>query len=117
MILRSKLKQWFLEAVALSACPEELKRTLRKDNGRISALINNMQGEFKRADQLLASRGLFLKESTMQTAMYDMTNVLIQGLELEVKRMYETDLAKAARQAEVSKAAEVEDFLSGGTEN
>ena len=116
-MLRAKVKQWYKEAVALSQCDDALKTKLKGENARVNFLIDNILGEFKKGDALLAPRGLFVKESTMRTTVYDMTNVLITALELEAKRMYETDLDKAARAAEKSKAEEVENFLSGGTEN
>lgn len=117
--LKNKVLKWYEEAVRLSECDSELKRKLLSPRRppKLNLFIDNMCKAFVDADKLLVGRGLFVKETTMQTTVYDMTKVFITGIELEAKRMYESDLDKAARKAEADKVAAMDNFLAGGTDN
>jgi hypothetical protein len=116
-VLKIKIKKWFFEAVALSNCDSELKHTLRKGHPRLEKFIDNLAEQFKKADEILVKRGIYIKQRTMQDTTYDMTKVFITAIELEAKKRYESDLDKAARAVEASKTADIENFLSGGTDN
>jgi hypothetical protein len=116
ILLHNKIRGWFDEAVALEQAPEELKRSL-KTNPRVQLFFDNLTVQICEADKLCTKRGLRLKESTIQTTVYDMTKIFLSTVEAEAKRRYESDLDKAARAAEASKAKAMDDFLSGGTDN
>lgn len=119
--LKGKIKKWFVEAVKLN--PEvsgELQRKLTREyppDPHVEKFLDNLAEQFIKADQLLQKQGLFVKEKTMQDTVYDMTKVFITAIELEAKRMYESDLEKAARRAKEDEIKAMDDFLAGGTDN
>lgn len=117
-MLNNKVRAWFMDAVALHPTANtELKASIKRGGARVDLCIANIVKEVEKANILLAPKGLFVTEETMRSTTYDLCDVFILGAELEAKRRYESDLEKAARAAEVSKAKEADDFLTGGTEN
>lgn len=122
LTLKTRVRTWFNEAVRLNVdCPADLKDKLlnvnREKHARLDLFLERLCLEFVEADKLCIQRGLRLKEKTMQTTVYDMTDFFIKLVVKEAKGMYESDLAKAAERAKAQAIAEAEDFLSGGKDN
>lgn len=114
-MLRSQIKKWFREAVQLDLeIDPELKRMLlREDHPNLNRFLDNLTAQFEQADRECRRRGLVLKAKTIQDTVYDMEKVFVMGLMGEAKNRYESDLAKAAREAEAQKIKEFEDVLAG----
>jgi hypothetical protein len=107
-----------MDAVALHPTANtELKASIKRGGARVDLCVSNIVKEIEKANVILAPNGLFVTEDTMRSTTYDLCDVFILGAELEAKRRYESDLEKAARAAEVSKAKEADDFLAGGSDN
>jgi len=116
-MLRLQIKAWFLEAVQLDLeAPRELKDSILRGHERLEGFYDNLTDQIQKAEKLLESRGKTLKKETIQTTVYDMAKVFMQGLEGEAKRRYETDLQKFLRQQEADKIKEFESVLSGNAE-
>lgn len=113
-MLKEQIKKWFEESVRLNfKIDPELKRILLSNPPNLDKFITNLCREFENADRVCRSRGLVLKQKTIQDTVYDMTEVFITVMENEAKRRYETDLAKLAREKEAAQIKEFEDVLSG----
>lgn len=114
-MLQVQIKKWFEEAVRLNPeCEDELKRKLlRFDHPLIERFFGELRKQIEQGQRLCEQRGLVLRESTMQEAVYDMTAMFVLGIKGRAKLMYESDLAKAAREAEAQQVQEFEDVLSG----
>lgn len=113
-MLRVKVRQWFEEAVRLDLeAPQALKDTLLRGHPKLEGFLESMTGELLRAERICKSRGVTVREKTMQDFVYDMTKYFMQGMEGEAKKRYESDLARLAREAEANKIQEFEDVLSG----
>lgn len=117
-MIKAKVRNWFMDAVKLHPTANyELKKSIERGGARVDLCIDNIVKEIEKANIILAPKGLFVTEETMRSTTYDLCDVFILGAELEAKRRYESDLEKAARAAEASKAKEADDFLAGGTDN
>lgn len=113
-MLNVKVRQWFEEAVRLDlTAPQELKETLLRGHPKLEGFLENLAGEIIKAEGICKTRGIVLKEKTIQDFVYDMTKFFMAGMEGEAKKRYESDLARLAREAEASKIQEFEDVLSG----
>lgn len=122
LTLKTRVRTWFNESVKLNVdCPADLKDKLlninREKHPRLDLFLERLCLEFQEADKLCMQRGLRLKDKTMQTTVYDMTDFFIKLLVKEAKGMYDSDLAKAAERAKAQAVAEAEDFLNGGKDN
>jgi hypothetical protein len=122
LTLKTRVRTWFDEAVRLNVdCPADLRDRLlnvnREKHARLDLFLERLCLEFVEADKLCMQRGLRLKEKTMQTTAYDMTDFFIKLLIKEAKGMYDSDLAKAAERAKADAIAQAEDFLNGGKDN
>ncbi len=122
LTLKTRVRTWFDEAVRLNVdCPADLRDRLlnvnREKHARLDLFLERLCLEFVEADKLCMQRGLRLKEKTMQTTVYDMTDFFIKLLVKEAKGMYDSDLAKAAERAKADAIAQAEDFLNGGKDN
>lgn len=113
-MLSIKVKKWFEEAIRLDIeAPSDLKDTLLRGGPKIEQFINSMAVELDKACSTCLAKGIVIKEKTMQDYVYDMVKYFMKGLESEARKRYESDLAKAARDAQASKLAEFEKASNG----
>lgn len=120
-MLRSKLKQWFKEAVLLEPeAPQEMKdyllRAINNKDPKLDRFLDKMCEQIQQAERLCLKKGVFLKEKTLQDFTYDMAKYFMKGLHGEAVRRHESDLAKAAREAEAQRIKEFESVLAGKPE-
>lgn len=114
-MLRQQIKNWYREAVQLDLEiePELKRKLLQEDHPNLNRFIDNLCAQVEQADKICQRKGLILKQKTIQTTVYDMTKFFVMGLQGEAKRRYESDIDKAAREAEAAKIKEFEDVLAG----
>jgi hypothetical protein len=114
-MLREQIRKWFREAVQLDIeiDPELKRKLLAEDHVNINKFLDNLCAQFEKAEEMCRRKGLVLKQKTMQDTVYDLTKYFALGVQGEAKRRYESDLEKAAREAEAAKVKEFEDVLQG----
>ena len=107
------VKKTYQEAIALKQIPSDLKVAL-KSHERIPLMFKNLAAEL---DKVQASRLIKKKkpisEKILKDVIYDMVDIFIAGVEMEAKKRYESDLAKAASEAEAQKAKDLDATASG----
>ena len=116
-MLRGQIKQWFEEAVRLDVeAPQDLKDVLLRGHPKIEAFLDKMCGQIQQAESLCLRKGVRLKQKTIQDFTYDMAKYFMKGMEGEAKRRYESDLQRAAREAEAQRQREFDAVLAGNAE-
>lgn len=116
-MLRNQIKQWFNEAVRLNVqAPQELKDSLLRGHPNLDNFLDRMCAQIEKADQVCRSRGVQLKQKTLQDFTYDMANYFMKGMEGEAKRRYESDMQRLAREAEEQRLKEFDAVLAGRPE-
>jgi hypothetical protein len=108
--MREYIIKCYREAVALAAVPEELKRSLNV-NERIPQFIDNLSVELSKVPKI--------SPETIQTCVYDMTNLLLNSIEKKAREDYLSDAAKSAMRdaaSEASKLDRLADRINQGTE-
>jgi hypothetical protein len=112
-MIRIRVEKWVDEALTLEKCPEELKRAVRSEKTRLNTFIDSLTQSLEQAESINFKRKVFVKEKTYQEFVYSMVTWFVAGIEKEAKRRYESDLARLAREAEISKFKEFDEVLAG----
>lgn len=116
-LTESKVRQWFKEAVNLHVtAPSELKRAVLAENPtppNVDKFITNIRKQLQDADSINMRKGKYLKESTYQQTVYDMTNLFVDCFEGAANKRKESDLDRIAREAVGAQEKEYEAVLSG----
>lgn len=114
---KTQVKKWFEEAVRLDlTAPQELKEALLKGHPNLDGFITKMTLQIQQAQLINFKRRRPVSQKTLQDFVYDMTKYFMQGMQGEAEKRYESDLKRAAREAEEQKIAEFESVLSGKAE-
>lgn len=116
-MLKQQIRKWFFEAVQLDTeAPNELKDVLKRGHPNLDHFIDNLCGQIEKADKVCQSKGLVLKQKTLQNFTYDMAKYFMRGMEGEAKKRYESDIQRAAREAAEQQRKEFDAVLAGKAE-
>jgi len=112
-----QVKKWFEEAVRLDLeAPQELKDALLRGHPNLDGFILKMTKQIQEAQLINFKRRRPVSQKTIQDFVYDMTKYFMKGMQGEAEKRYESDLKRAAREAEESKLKEFESVLAGKAE-
>ena len=107
------VKKTYQEAIALKQIPSDLKVAL-KSHERIPLMFKNLAAELDKVQAWrLIKKKKPISEKILKDVIYDMVDIFIAGVEMEAKKRYESDLAKAASEAEAQKAKDLDATASG----
>lgn len=116
MLIEPKLRKWFHDYVkSNNEIPNELKHSLtnNKNSPRYERFIKRLSYELNQAIAIAEIKnGKPLAHPTIKGTAHDMFNIFIAGLMIDAHKMYETESARLARQAEIDKQKEFEAAIS-----
>lgn len=117
-MLRLQIKKWFWEAVALDLkYPTDMKESLKLNGHKnLEGFFDRLTKEIEEAEVKCKAQGTPLKQSTVQEAVYSMTEVFLQGMMGERIGQFEADVQKVKRQHEADKIKEFDAVLAGKAE-
>lgn len=111
---KAQVKKWFEEAVRLDLeAPQELKDTLLRGHPNLESFLDRMTRQLSQAQMINFKRRRPISQKTLQDFVYDMTKYFMKGMQGEAEKRYESDLKRAAREAEEQRLKEFDQVLEG----
>lgn len=108
------VKKTYVEAIALKHDINADLRIALKKHDRLPLMFKNLATELDKVQTArLLKKKKPIAEKILKDVIYDMVNLFIAGVEMEAKKRYESDLAKAALEAEAQKAKDLDSTASG----
>ncbi len=114
MFYTKKVREYYNEAIRLHpTAPDELKHSLRS-NERVPSFIDNLALEIQKVqDMRLAQDKNPFPDKTIQSLVYDMTNIFIGNVEKLAQERMMSDLDKQAIKAKADYQKDLQASASG----
>lgn len=94
-------------------CPPELIKSL-KNSPRTKVFLHNLSEEISKAERLVTvRRGRPLKLSTIQATIWDMSRLLLRGIEREATKRIQSEAEKKREQKEADYLKDLEATVDG----
>ena len=114
MLYLNLVKKTYQEAIALNPKINSDLRAALKSHERMPLLFKNLAIELEKvqADRVNKWKKPF-PEKTLKALIYDMVDVFIMGVEMEVKKRYQSDMERIEEEAKIKAQKDLEATASG----
>ena len=114
MLYLNLVKKTYQEAIALNPTINSDLRAALKSHERMPLLFKNLAIELEKvqADRVNKWKKPF-PEKTLKALIYDMVDVFIMGVEMEVKKRYQSDMERIEEEAKIKAQKDLEATASG----